>query len=65
MINDCVDSSNAAFGGKRGCTAMTGQSAGQYVDDSTIAASVSFRLLESGGFFQNIPDAACRAPVAP
>lgn len=28
-----------------GCTAMTGQSAGQYVDDSTITASVKAKLV--------------------
>jgi hyperosmotically inducible protein len=28
-----------------GCTAMTGQSAGQYVDDSTITASLKTKLV--------------------
>jgi hyperosmotically inducible periplasmic protein len=29
-----------------GCTSMTGQTAGQYVDDSTITASVKAKLVE-------------------
>jgi hyperosmotically inducible periplasmic protein len=29
-----------------GCTSMTGQTAGQYIDDSTITASVKAKLVE-------------------